>query len=207
MSETLLEARQLCCERDDRVLFRDLDVKVASGDIVRIAGPNGAGKTTLLRILAGLNPSFEGQLEWQGSPLHRQRESYQANMLFLGHRAGVTACLTPLENLRCWIDMRRPHDEEALWKALADVGLEGYEDIPSAHLSAGQQRRVALARLYLSSEPLWLLDEAFTAIDQGAVSVLESLIRSRASRDGAVVLSTHHRLQLSECRVLELEGV
>ncbi|TDT39280.1 heme exporter protein A [Halospina denitrificans] len=206
MSTTLLEARQLYCERDDRVLFSGLDLSVGSGDIVRIAGPNGAGKTTLLRVLAGLNLSFEGGLSWYGYPLHQQRDWYQANMLFLGHRAGITASLTPLENLRCWVDMRRPHREELLWEALADVGLEGYEDIPSAHLSAGQQRRVALARLYLSTEPVWLLDEAFTAIDQGAVKVLESLISSRAAQGGAVVLSTHHRLQLDECRVLELGG-
>ena len=206
MSTTLLEARQLYCERDDRVLFSGLDLTIGSGDIVRIAGPNGAGKTTLLRILAGLNLSFEGDLNWHGYPLHRQRDWYQANMLFLGHRAGITASLTPLENLRCWVSMRRPGSDESLWQALADVGLEGYEDIPSAHLSAGQQRRVALARLYLSTEPLWLLDEAFTAIDQGAVQVLESLIRSRAAQGGAVVLSTHHRLQLDDCRVLELGG-
>lgn len=206
MSASLLEARQISCERDDRVLFRGLDLCVSAGDIVRIAGPNGAGKTTLLRILAGLNAAFEGELDWQGQPLYRQREHYQANMLFLGHRAGVTASLTPLENLRCWSGMRRHLDEASLWQALADVGLEGYEDMPSGHLSAGQQRRVALARLYLSREPLWLLDEAFTAIDQGAVSVLEELIRNRASQGGAVVLSTHHRLELGECRILELEG-
>jgi heme exporter protein A len=206
MSTTLLEARQLYCERDDRVLFSGLDLSVGSGDIVRIAGPNGSGKTTLLRILAGLNLSFEGDLNWHGYPLHGQRDWYQANMLFLGHRAGITASLTPLENLRCWVDMRRPQREASLWEALADAGLEGYEDIPSAHLSAGQQRRVALARLYLSTEPVWLLDEAFTAIDQGAVKVLESLISSRAAQGGAVVLSTHHRLQLGECRVLELGG-
>lgn len=206
MSTTLLEARQLYCERDDRVLFSGLDLSIDPGDIVRIGGPNGAGKTTLLRILAGLNNAFEGKLNWYGHPLHRRRDWYQANMLFLGHRAGITASLTPLENLRCWVSMRRNDGDEALWQALGDVGLEGYEDLPTAHLSAGQQRRVALARLYLSTEPLWLLDEAFTAIDQEAVGVLERLIRNRAEQGGAVVLSTHHRLRLDECRVLELGG-
>jgi len=206
MSTTLLEARSLYCERDDRVLFERLDLSVAPGDVIRVAGPNGAGKTTLLRILAGLNTSFEGRLEWRGGDLQCQREQYQANMLFMGHRAGITAAMTPLENLRGWVRMRRAASEDALLQALSDAGLAGFEDVAAAGLSAGQQRRVALARLYLSTEPLWLLDEAFTAIDREAVTVLEQLIANRARQGAAVVLSTHHRLELPECRTLELRG-
>lgn len=207
MSTTLLEARALRCERNDRVLFENLDLDVAAGDVIRIAGPNGAGKTTLLKILAGLNTAFEGQLAWRGKELQSQRERYHANMLFMGHRAGVTAAMTPIENLHHWLGLRRASDEDALWQALSDAGLEGFEDAPAGSLSAGQQRRVALARLYLSAEPLWLLDEAFTAIDQDAVAVMEELISNRARQGGAVILSTHHRPELLQCRNLELKGI
>ncbi|XOZ33917.1 cytochrome c biogenesis heme-transporting ATPase CcmA [Halomonadaceae bacterium KBTZ08] len=207
MTSTLLEARQIHCERDDRPLFSGLDLTVSSGELWRIAGPNGAGKTTLLRILAGLNPGFEGELLWQGEPVHRIRNQYQANLLFLGHSAGVSPSLSAFENLAGWQAMRAPVVAEQVRQALVDVGLAGYQDLPAAQLSAGQQRRVALARLYLSSAPLWILDEAFTAVDREAVAQLEALLTNRVRSGGAVILTTHHRLGLDEVRTLTLGEV
>lgn len=204
MTRTLLEARQIHCERDDRPLFSGLDFTVGSGELWRIAGPNGVGKTTLLRILAGLNPAFEGELLWQGEPVHRVRTRYHANLLFLGHNAGVSSSLTAYENLAGWQAMRTPAVPEQVMAALADAGLGGYEDLPAAQLSAGQQRRVALARLYLSSAPLWILDEAFTAVDREAVAQLEALLANRVRAGGAVILTTHHRLALEGVQVLTL---
>ncbi|MGM0449565.1 MAG: cytochrome c biogenesis heme-transporting ATPase CcmA [Pseudomonadota bacterium] len=204
MTTTLLEARQIHCERDDRPLFSGLDLAVCSGELWQIAGPNGAGKTTLLRILAGLNSAFEGELLWRGETMHRVRPHYQANLLFMGHDAGVTPSLTAFENLAGWLAMREAVEPERINGALADAGLAGYEDLPAAQLSAGQQRRVALARLYLSSAPLWILDEAFTAVDREAVVQLETLLRNRVRAGGAVVLTTHHRLGLDGVRTVTL---
>lgn len=204
MTTTLLEARQIHCERDDRPLFSRLDLVVRSGELWRIAGPNGAGKTTLLRILAGLNATFDGELLWRGQPVHRVKPEYQANLLFLGHEAGVTPSLTAYENLAGWQAMRAPVVADDINQALADAGLAGYEELPAAQLSAGQQRRVALARLYLSRAPLWILDEAFTAVDRDAVEQLESLLYNRVRAGGAVVLTTHHRLGLDGLRTLTL---
>ena len=177
---------------------------VCSGELWRIAGPNGVGKTTLLRILAGLNTAFEGELLWRGETMHRVRSYYQANLLFMGHEAGVTPSLTAYENLAGWLAMRGAVEPEQINRALADAGLSGYEDLPAAQLSAGQQRRVALARLYLSSAPLWILDEAFTAVDTGAVEQLEALLYHRVCTGGAVILTTHHRLGLDGVRTLTL---
>ena len=204
MTSTLLEARQIHCERDDRPLFSGLDLRVGAGELWRVAGPNGAGKTTLLRILAGLNPAFEGELLWQGEPVHQVRAQYQANLLFLGHNAGVSPSLTAYENLAGWQAMRAHAVPAQVMAALADAGLSGYEDLPAAQLSAGQQRRVALARLYLSSAPLWILDEAFTAVDREAVAQLEALLANRVRAGGAVILTTHHRLALEGVQVLTL---
>lgn len=204
MTTTLLEARQIHCERDDRPLFSGLDLAVRSGELWRIAGPNGAGKTTLLRLLAGLNTAFDGELLWRGDPLHQVRPAYQANLLFMGHDAGVTPSLTAYENLAGWLAMRGPVEPGRVNAALADAGLAGYEDLPAAQLSAGQQRRVALARLYLSSAPLWILDEAFTAVDRSAVEQLETLLRNRVRAGGAVILTTHHRLGLDGVQTLTL---
>ncbi len=204
MSEVLLEASSLYCERDDRVLFSQLNLQIRPGTLIRVAGPNGTGKTTLLRILAGLSSFYEGRLLWQGRPLWQVRESYLANLLFLGHRPAITPSLTPLENLAAFTGVRRRNTRAELLDALAAAGLEHFEDIPAHHLSAGQQRRIALARLYLSTAPLWILDEAFTAIDRDGVRALEALLRARVDAGGAVILTTHHELSLPGCEIITL---
>ncbi|MFE8069536.1 cytochrome c biogenesis heme-transporting ATPase CcmA [Marinobacteraceae bacterium S3BR75-40.1] len=196
MTTPLLQAINLRCERDDRVLFEGLHLTVEPGTVTRIEGPNGAGKTTLLRMLCGLNSAFEGELLWRGQPLYRMREELHNNLLYLGHKSALKAVLSPLENLRAFMAPRRHCDEDQLFLALQAVGLEGFEDVPCHNLSAGQQRRAALARLYLSQAPLWVLDEAFTAIDVTGVGELEKLIAGRAEQGGAVIMTTHHRMAM-----------
>lgn len=192
MTEPLLEARQITSERDDRVLFESLDLSVGPGDLVRLEGPNGAGKTTLLRILAGLFPPTCGQVRWRGRPISGNSDGFFGDMLYLGHRAGIKSLLTPQENLRALEGARRGYSEACVEGALVQVGLAGFEDVPCKQLSAGQQRRVALARLLLSDEPLWLLDEIFTAIDKNGVAALEAMLVERARAGGMVVMTTHH---------------
>lgn len=196
MSEPLLQAVDLQCERDERLLFRDLSFSIVPGTVTRVEGPNGSGKTTLLRILAGLNDAWSGQILWCGAPRSDSREAFLRNTLYLGHRPGIKALLTPVENLRALTAGRRPLPDRVLRQALAGTGLAGFEDVPCRTLSAGQQRRVALARLLVADEPLWLLDEVFTAIDLEGVSAIESLLQQRAAEGGAVVVTTHHELEL-----------
>jgi len=204
MSEPLLQAVDLQCERDDRLLFRNLSFSILPGTITRVEGPNGSGKTTLLRILAGLNDAWSGELSWRGRPMQGQREDFLHNMLYLGHRPGIKSLLTPVENLHALMAGRQPVAEGVLRQALKGTGLAGFEDVPCRNLSAGQQRRVALARLLIANEPLWLLDEVFTAIDASGVAAIEALLQQRAAEGGAVVVTTHHNLQLPDLQSIVL---
>lgn len=195
LSQPLLRAENLFCERDDRVLFDGLSLAVEAGEIVQIEGANGSGKTTLLRILSGLSNHYEGRLYWRGEPVDEVVEQFRSELLYFGHHPGVKALLTPEENLR-WYQALHPSLEFGdIGHALEQVGLRGFEDVPCHTLSAGQHRRVSLARLYLSRAPLWILDEPFTAIDKRGVAAKEALIRRHVEQGGAVILTTHQDLQ------------
>jgi len=194
----LLRVESLFCERDERVLFEGLNFTVSQGEIIQIEGPNGSGKTTLLRILSGLSGAYEGELFWKGETISSARIDFLSNLLYLGHKPGVKAVLTPVENLRALMGMRQNISDKQIHEALEKVGLYGYEDTPCHNLSAGQHRRVSLARLYLSSDALWVLDEAFTAIDKAGVKALENLFEQRAEKGGTIILTTHHELQLEK---------
>jgi len=162
-----------------------LSFEVARGQLVQIEGANGAGKTSLLRILAGLSRyGYEGDVECATAPL------------YLGHKSAVKSMLTPRENLALHVSGER-FSAQDIESALAWVGLYGYEDVPSHTLSAGQHRRVNLARLYLSSAALWLLDEPFTAIDREGVAELESLLVKHVSNGGAAVITSHQSLKVA----------
>ncbi|ELB2780478.1 MULTISPECIES: cytochrome c biogenesis heme-transporting ATPase CcmA [unclassified Vibrio] len=188
----MLEVSNLTAIRDERVLFENLQFEIKPGELVQIEGRNGTGKTTLLRIVTGLGDREEGVIKWKGEEVEKSRDVFHQDLLFLGHQTGVKRELTALENLRFYqsIQNNRSSDEE-IFIALTQVGLAGREDVPVAQLSAGQQRRVALARLWLSKQILWVLDEPLTAIDKQGVKVLESLFASHADNGGIVVLTTH----------------
>ncbi|AHG18834.1 cytochrome C biogenesis protein CcmA [Chania multitudinisentens RB-25] len=190
----MLEAKNLSCVRDERILFSGLSFAVNPGDIIQVEGANGAGKTSLLRILAGLAQPEGGEVLWRGQNTLRQREQYHSDLLFLGHQPGIKSMLTPFENLQFYQAVRQLPDRQAIWQALEQVGLTGYEDLPVAQLSAGQQRRVALARLWLSDSPLWILDEPLTAIDKQGVVELTALFEQHAQQGGLVLLTTHQDL-------------
>ena len=194
MTSPVLQTIALACERDLRLLFENLELRLASGDMVQISGPNGSGKTSLLRLLAGLMQPTDGQVLLNGQPLTEQRGELARNLLWIGHAAGIKDLLTPEENLSWLCALHHPAEREAIWQALAAVGLRGFEDVPCHSLSAGQQRRVALARLYLDSPPLWILDEPFTALDKQGVAQLEAHLAGHCERGGLVVLTTHHTL-------------
>lgn len=203
-STALLTARALFCERDDRVLFRDLNFEVKPGTVLQVSGSNGSGKTTLLRILCGLNSNFAGELLWRGEPLETQREEMFAALLYIGHRVGVNKVLTPLENLRWSCHLQSSVSDVKIMAALREVGLRGFEESQCFTLSAGQQQRVSLARLLLSPSTLWVLDEPFTTLDAKGVAQLESLLAQHAEGGGSVLVTTHHTLKVPGLQTLQL---
>lgn len=203
--DDLIAGVDLFCERDDRILFDGLNLSLQSGELVQLAGPNGAGKTTLLRILAGLNRDFEGQVLWQGEDLHRHHEEAARDRLYLGHLSAVKKALTPIENLRWFLSPWPNISDDDIFSALAEVKLAGYEDVICQQLSAGQHRRVALARLLLTPAKLWILDEPFTALDVEGVAWLEGLIAKKVANGGAVLITSHHALtDIAGLRRIEL---
>ncbi len=204
-SSPVLECHDIAFERDDVPLFESVSFRVPEGYALQVAGPNGTGKTTLLRICATALIPSAGELHHGGQPLSRCRQQYRMNSLFLGHDAAVKGGLTPRENL-AWFFWLYPGNGRNPDEALALVGLAGYEDAPCHTLSAGQLRRVALARLYISTARLWILDEPFTAVDAAGVAQLERLMGRHMEEGGSVLLTTHQRLALAHVDILNLEN-
>ncbi|MGS2724514.1 cytochrome c biogenesis heme-transporting ATPase CcmA [Porticoccus sp. GXU_MW_L64] len=204
-SPPLLQLRELSFERDDRLLFDAVSATVAAGDILQVSGDNGSGKTTLLKVIIGTLDARSGECLWRDTPVRQCRFDFAANLLYIGHQAGIKSTLTPEENLR-WLQRLQLHEQTAISvvEALEKVGLRGYEDVPCHSLSAGQQRRVALARLYLTNAKLWVLDEPFTAIDRQGVTQLEQRLQQHAHSGGAVILTTHQPLAIEGVKTLHL---
>lgn len=202
----MLTAEQISCQRQNRLLFQQLDFTVLPGQILQVEGPNGAGKTTLLRMIAGLLKPDEGDILWQHQSIHYLKEDFTRHLLYLGHRPAVKSLLTPYENLQFYYQMshNQPAGED-IWAALDEVSLIGYEDIPVGQLSAGQQRRVNLARLWLSDVPLWVLDEPFTAIDAAGVNRLTERFHLHAQQ-GGMILFTSHQAMSGQFDSLKLTG-
>lgn len=189
--ESGLSATGLACFRGDRQLFRDLDLKVDPGQALQVRGPNGCGKTTLLRILCGLTRPEDGTIRWRGRVLRSHDPDYLRDLRYIGHNDGVKLVLTPRENLRIAMALDTGADEEELESALARLDLAQFMDVPCRSLSAGQRRRVGLARLTLGGGRLWLLDEPFTALDIDGTGTVRALIEAHLDGGGCAVLTSH----------------
>jgi heme exporter protein A len=200
-----LEFRQFTCLRDGHPLFKPLNFSLNGGEVVQIAGPNGAGKTTFLRSLCGLFDEWTGEMLWQGNPLRVPDYSLRSQLLYLGHQPGVKQSLTAGENLRWFFGVQGVAFPGLVSTALAQVGLDGYEDTLCYQMSAGQLRRVALARLYITNAIIWILDEPFTAIDRFGVQNLETLLQRHVSNGGLVIMTTHQPLAIPGVRLVELQ--
>jgi len=202
----LLHIKSVTCIKQDRCLFADLNFSLNNGQIMQLAGPNGAGKTSLLRIIAGFSAPDEGAILYQELPISKYYEEYARELLFIGHKTGVNTQLSAVENVSHWLQING-YSEPELYPILAKLGLVGLEDVPVRMLSAGQQRRVALVRLWLSDAKLWVLDEPFTALDKSGVAFLQQRFTEHLQSGGAILLTTHQDLttRFSNLQTVTLE--
>jgi heme exporter protein A len=202
-----ISARDLHVWRGERSVLRGLSVDAAAGDCVHIAGPNGSGKTTLLRVLAGLLTPEQGIVAWQGRPIAADREAYGAALSYLGHSDGLKPEFTARENLAFEVGLRRKLSASAIDAVLSRVALTDSRDLPARSLSAGQRRRLAIARVILTAAPLWILDEPFTNLDSAGVQCVSDVIAKHLDAGGTALIASHqspavprhaaHRLDLA----------
>jgi heme exporter protein A len=192
----MLELINLSCRRGERLLFTRLNMVMPPGKVVAVMGSNGSGKTSLLRMLCGLVPPEEGHILWKGQAIDARRAFYAGQLLYIGHLNGLTGDLTAAENVvtvarLCGDDVKEA-DARA---ALAAIGLPArVHDLPIRILSQGQQRRTALARVWLSTRPLWILDEPFAFLDEAATRCLTQHLQAHVTGGGTVVMATHEEV-------------
>ena len=191
----LLRANELTLFRGDRCLFHNLSLSVTSGEALLIQGPNGSGKTSLLRALAGLLEPEEGEVLWRDQNIRTQRQRYHAELAWFAHRVGCKNDLTLVENLRVESGLRRCSSAD-IPDTLERLALSAVRDLPFRALSAGQQRRVALARLLLTGAPLWLMDEPFTNLDTAGQHLVVELVTEHLSGGGTCVFASHQDIDL-----------
>ena len=196
-----LLASSLTCVRGGREVFSGLNFEAAAGELLAVTGRNGSGKTSLLRLIAGLLPPAGGSLGLEGGDAELTLAE-QAH--YLGHRDALKPALSVLENLGFWRDFLGGETFDAS-ESLAAVGLAHAAHLPAAYLSAGQRRRLSLARLLTVRRPLWLLDEPTNALDTGGQDMAAGLMREHLARGGLIVAATHAPLRLA-ARELRIGG-
>jgi heme exporter protein A len=201
----MLAASDLACFRGDRLLFQELNLNVDGGQALQIRGPNGCGKTTLLRILCGLTRPEDGTIRWRGRALRAHDPDYLRDLRYIGHNDGVKLVLSPRENLRIAMALDSGADEVALEAALARLELAHFMDVPCSTLSAGQRRRVGLARLTLGGARLWLLDEPFTALDATGIATVRALIEDHLATGGCAVLTSHQAVGIDAAKLTSID--
>lgn len=192
----------LTCFRGERVVFAGLGFRIDPGDALVLRGPNGSGKTSLLRLMAGLLRPIAGELSWTDGSITDNPEEHNRRIHFVGHLDAVKPVLTVAENLGFWAKLRG--DGETVGAALKTFGISHLAEVPGRYLSAGQRRRLNLARIAAAPAPLWLLDEPTTALDADAIDKLTAAIQTHRSGGGMVITSTHTDLHLDDERVLNL---
>lgn len=199
----LLETRDLSCVKDDRVLFEGLNLSLSEGQILLVEGKNGSGKTSLLRILTGLSLPEEGDVLWQGDPISAVGPEYYEQVNYVGHHDGIKRDLTCLENLRLVQAMGKPRPID-LDDALEKVNLYRFGENFVSTLSAGQKRRLAMARLVVTEAKLWIMDEPFTSLDKASMAMFQTMFEQHLDTGGVIVMTSHHDIEMPDSDVLRL---
>lgn len=201
---SVLQAFNLACVRGRTELFANVSFKVQTGEALVVEGSNGSGKTSLLRILCGFNLPSEGKLTWCDIPID-EHDSYQQQISFIGHASGVKLDLTVLENLVFAQRMvGSNHTDSDLKEIIRGVGLSKQKNVLTRKLSAGQKRRVALARLQLEGRKIWVLDEPLTALDKDFVNGFQEVLKNHLDQNGMLILTTHRDLTIPSHEVIRL---
>jgi heme exporter protein A len=190
-----LSGHDLCVVRGDRCLFEHLAFGLDRGELLLIRGPNGSGKTSLLRAIAGLMEPDEGEIRWQGTRVAGRRQAFHAEVAWMGHRPGFKGDLTLTENLRFEAGLRAASGRTAE-EVYGRLGLRELRDLPFRRLSAGQQRRGALARMLLSGATLWIMDEPLTHLDAAGRQLVGELLQAHLAAGGLCAMASHHDLSL-----------
>jgi len=191
----MLTAQKLCLIRGDRCLFEEVDFALNAGELLFVAGANGSGKTSLLRAVAGLLDLESGDVLWDGHAVSKCRQEFRASLVWFAHRIGFKGDLTPVQNLQFEAGLRAFGDISIV-AALARVGVEHGAELPMRVLSAGQQRRVGLARLILANAPLWMMDEPLTNLDADGQELVKELIAEHLAGGGICAMASHQPIAI-----------
>ena len=200
--DKMLQAEDLMFERNGCTIFSGVNFHLNEGELLLLQGINGCGKSTLLRILTSLMRPHQGFVNSYGENIHINRYEYLRNITFIGHQLALKSALSPLDNL-CWA-ASSSKERQYVFQAMDEMGLSAVSRLPCYRLSAGQLKRVALTRLFLSNAKLWLLDEPFAALDFSGVSIIEKLIERHLSQNGSVLMTSHQDLSLLNIRKIDM---
>ena len=191
--------------RGDRHVLKGVSLTLGARQLLHVAGPNGTGKTTLLRVACGLLRPEQGLVAWQGKPIASTRIEFQSSLAYASHEPALKADLTALENLRFTVGLKRRVTAQELRAAMHSTGVAECADLPARVLSAGQRRRVAMARVLAMNAALWLLDEPFTNLDAAGSALLSTLLQSHVQQGGSALVVAHQDMKLDvDQRRLEL---
>ena len=202
-------AQGLCVEgvhvwRGDRHVLKGLSLTLGAGQLLHVSGPNGSGKTTLLRVVSGLLGPEQGRVSWFGQAISSVRTEYQAQLAYASHEPALKGDLTALENLKFAVGLKRRVSAGELSASLERTGVAACADLPARVLSAGQRRRVAMARVLAMRASLWLLDEPFTNLDSAGSDLVSDLLLTHVNGGGSALVVAHHDLTVG-CNMRRLE--
>ena len=189
VAPALIQAIELCFSRNEERIFGPLNFHLEAGETLLIKGDNGSGKTTLLRVLAGLLPQESGQVLIQGEAFNR--DTFVALAAYLGHKHGHKAELTVLQNLQFSASLRAEFSDARLDALITECGLAGFEDSPAGKLSAGQNKRLSLARLQTQNCRIWLMDEPYANLDLAGIAWVNQLVQRHIAEGGSALISSH----------------
>jgi heme exporter protein A len=191
--------------RGEKHVLSGVSLALRAGDWMHVSGPNGSGKTTLLRVVAGLLIPEQGRIEWEGEETRRRRDDWCAVLAYLAHSDGLKPEFTPRENLAFETGLRRRPGSGEIDKALDQLGLAAVRDLPAGFLSAGQRRRLAIARVLLAQAPFWILDEPYTNLDAAGVALVSRIIARHLDAGGAALVAAHQPPPVSGHDAIRLE--